>query len=546
VNEDRKVRLHTPARRGLGIAGVIAFALAAAPLATRAAEPADKPAPPASKTGAKKKPPPSPTLQELLRLLEQQRALIENQQELINAQQARIAEQETKLQSQDQAIEEQKAKLAEMEQRLAAMNQQLEELQKAIPGMVQQKALEERLKRIEEEAAKVPELPPDVVAAGDFPGSIRIPGTDTAIKFGGRIRTAGVFTLDSLGSDDRFLTNSIPVEPDDEAAGKGKRTSFTANTSRLNFEVRTPAGASQMRAFIEGDFFAPDGNGNRTAFRLRHAYAQFHGILVGQTWSTFSDPAADHQDLDFEGINGENVIRQPQFRYTWVMGKTFNMAVAAETPEVSLTGGQGVNFVPDLVGRAVWKFKDIGHLQGAVVLRQIRGEQDPVPPSTTAPGGVSSVNAWGASVSGVVPFFYFHLTDRFIYQLNVGKGNARYINDLNSLGGQDAVFNPATGELKALPARGFYVDYEHQWKEWQRTREMKLRSSFIWSYVDVGNLDFQLDTAYHRTSRESVNVVLSPIDRIDVGVEYIFGTRENKDGHKGSADQFQIVGIFRF
>jgi outer membrane DcaP-like protein len=519
------------------IAVVLLFA--ATPLPARAAETAETPAP-APKTGAKKKPPPGPTLQELLRLIEQQRALIENQQELINEQQTKIAEQETKLQSQDQAIEEQKTKLAGLEQQLAAMNQSLEELQKAVPGAVAQKELEERLKRIEEQADKVPELPPDVVAAGDFPGSIRIPGSDTAIKFGGRIRTAGVFTLDSLGSDDRFLTNSIPVEPSDEAAGKGKRTTFSANTSRLNFEVRTPAGASQMRAFIEGDFFAPDGSGNRTAFRLRHAYAQFHGILVGQTWSTFSDPAADHQDLDFEGINGENVIRQPQFRYTWVIRKKFNMAVAAETPEVSLTGGQGVNFVPDLVGRFVWKFKDIGHLQGAVVLRQIRGEPE------TATGEVKSVPAWGASVSGVVPFFYFHLTDRFIYQLNFGQGNARYINDLNSLGGQDAVFNPATGDLKPLPAKGFYVDYEHQWKEWQRTRDMKLRSSFIWSYVEVNNLDFQLGEAYHRTSRESVNVVFSPIDRIDVGVEYIYGTRENNDGHQGSADQFQIVGIFRF
>jgi hypothetical protein len=379
-----------------------------------------------------------------------------------------------------------------------------------------------------------------VVSAGDFPGSIRIPGTDAAIKFGGRIRTAAVFTLDSLGSDDRFLTNSIPVEPGDEAAGKGKRTTFTANTSRFNFEVRTPAGARQMRAFIEGDFFGSDGSQRRTNFRLRHAYAQFHGLLVGQTWSTFSDPAANHQDLDFEGINGENVIRQPQVRYTWIFHERFSIAGALETPEVSLTGGQGVNFVPDIVGRAVWKFKDIGHLQGAVVLRQIRGE------STLAPGEVSSAPAWGASLSGVVPFFYFNLTDRFIYQLNIGKGNARYINDLNSLGGQDAVFDPVTGDLEALPARGFYLDFEHQWKEWQATKEMKLRSSLIWSYVDVDNLEFQPGEAYHRTNRLSFNLVFSPIDRIDVGVEYIYGTRENKDGNEGSADQFQIVGIFRF
>jgi len=36
----------------------------------------------------------------------------------------------------------------------------------------------------------VPELPPNVVSAGDFPGSIRIPGTDAALKLGARIENS--------------------------------------------------------------------------------------------------------------------------------------------------------------------------------------------------------------------------------------------------------------------------------------------------------------------------------------------------------------------
>jgi len=295
-----------------------------------------------------------------------------------------------------------------------------------------------------------------------------------------------------------------------------------------------------MRAFIEGDFFGSTTTEQRTSFRLRHAFAEFKGALVGQTWSTFSDPAADHQDLDFEGINGENVIRQAQFRYTWKVREGLSVAAAAETPEVSLTGGQGVNQMPDLVGRAVWTIKETGHLQAAVVLRQVRGEWN------LDPGNVESVPGWGATVSGVVPFHYFDLTDRLIFQVNVGHGNARYINDLNSLGGQDAVFNDDTGELHALSARGFYIDFEHQWTQWETTRVMKLRSSLIWSYVDVDNLDFQPDDAYKRTSRESINLVFSPIERIDVGVEYIHGIRRNKSGNDGSASQWQIVGVFRF
>ena len=509
------------------LAGVLGSVALAVPAVEPPATSSSKPAP--RKTAA-----PKATTQELLRLLGEQRQLIEQQRQLLAEQQATIDGQQATIEEQSGAINAQNQRLADLEDQLAAVNQRLDEILGKIPD---QAALEERLKHVEELSTRVPELPPEMVSAGDFPGSIRIPGSDTAFKFGGRIRTAAVFTLDSLGSDDRFLTNSIPVEPGDPAADSGKRTTFSANTSRLNFDMRTQAGKSQMRCFIEGDFY---GGENKTSFRLRHAFAQYLGLLVGQTWSTFSDPAANHQDLDFEGINGENVIRQAQIRYTWQVQDDLSVAAAVETPDVSLTDGVGVDLIPDLVGRAIWSFKETGHLQGAVALRQIRGKSD------ANPDDVTSVPGWGASISGVVPFHFFDLTDRFIFQFNFGDGNARYINDLNSLGGQDGVFDPATGDLHALPTVGYYFDYEHQWKRWAATREKKLRSSLIWSLVTVDNFDFQADDSYRTTNRYSVNLVFSPTDRIDAGVEYLYGTRQNKDGHQASADQVQFVGIFRF
>ena len=242
---------------------------------------AEAPAKPQSRAPAKKKAPPKPTTSQLLKMIEEQRALIDEQQRLIAEQQARIAEQEAKLQEQGAAIAAQKAQLAEMEARLAAMNGSWRRSRASFPRRRISRLSTERLKRVEEAAQKAPELPPTVVSAGDFPGSIRIPGTDAAIKFGGRIRTAAVFTLGPLGSEDRFLTNSIPVEPDDEAAGKGQRTTFSANTSRFNFEMRTPTGAGHMRAFIEGDFFGSSETEKRTDFRLRHAFAQFQRLPRG-------------------------------------------------------------------------------------------------------------------------------------------------------------------------------------------------------------------------------------------------------------------------
>lgn len=399
----------------------------------------------------KKKAAPKPTVAQLQKQLDEQRATIEAQERLIAEQAVKLAEQQA---AQDAQTASSKAELAALQEQLAAMKARLDAIEQQIPAVQAQKDLAERLAKIERSAQETPEL----VAAGDFPGSIRIPGTDAAIKFGGRIRTAGVFTMKPLGSDDRFLTNSIPV--DTSTAGEGSRTRFTANTSRLNFDLRTPTGSGQMRAFIEGDFVGSNFDDANVNFRLRHAFAQFRGFLAGQTWSTFSDPANSPLDLDFEGINGENVIRQAQLRYTADINPAFSIAGAAETPAVSITGGEGVNVVPDLVARSIWKFKETGHLQGAIVFREIRGEADP---PLSASG---SAVGWGVGLSGVVPFRRFGLVDRFVFQINAGHGIARYINDLQSLGGQDAVFNPIDGKLHALPAVGFYLDYEHTWKEW--------------------------------------------------------------------------------
>jgi len=447
-------------------------------------------------------------------------------------QKRQLEEQLHQLQRQQALADSQAVRIAELEKQIETLKLRLEELERQMGGVVSDSLLQERLKGIEAIAKKSPELPADIVSAGDFPGSIRIPGSDAAVKFGGRVRTAVVLTLDPLGTDDRFLTNSIPVG-DVGVSGEEKRTNISARASRLNLEFRTPIGQQEVRAFFEGDFA---GAGN--TFRLRHAYAQFLGFIVGQTWSTFSDPWTNVEDLDFEGISSENLTRQPQIRYVLNQGSDTRVAFALETPEVSITGGSGVNLMPDLVARVFMGRGEAAHLQLAGLLRQVRGE--------TISGDVASDWGWGLSTSGVLPFRLNKLEDRIIFQVNGGYGIARYVNDLSSLGGQDAVFDTTSGDLKTLPAWGWYVAYEHAWKQWKSSEAMNLRSTVLWSYVDVGNFDFQPPDAYNRTHRLAVNLVFSPAERVDVGVEYIYGSRENKNGQTGTANQLQAVMLIRF
>lgn len=504
-----------PIRAALRLALLVAMSLGV-PLSSAVAQ---------TKKSSRSTPTLSSQLAEQRKRIDQQQALIEQQRALIEALTFAGDSLET-------TIAAQTARLMAMDSVLATMRTRLETLESQSSFPAWEDTLEARIRKVEEATQKSPELPPDVVSAGDFPGSIRIPGTDAAIKFGARIRTAVVLTLDPLGTDDRFLTASIPVGVPD-SAGDARRTNISARASRLNIEFRTPAGVQEVRAFFEGDFAEQETN----AFRLRHAYAQYRGFIVGQTWSTFSDPWINLEDLDFEGVSSENVVRQPQLRYWWTKGKN-RFAVAVETPLVSITGGEGVNLFPDVIVREFIGFEDGGHLQLAGVARQVRGE--------STPGDVRSDWGVGGSLSGVFNVPVKGLTDRIMFQVNGGSGIARYINDLNSLGGLDAVFDPATGDLKAISALGWFVGYEHHWKEWQKANNMNLRSTVLWSLVQVDNYDFQPPDSYEKTNRLALNLVYSPSGRVDVGLEYIYGTRRNKDDQANHANQFQLVGLFRF
>jgi hypothetical protein len=464
-----------------------------------------------------------PTVKELQKLIEDQQAQIEAQQKLIEEQAGKNEELKTQLDQMQQALDALTARLKEVEASQAAAASKTE--------------LDDRLTKIEGSLKDKPEVL-DVVSAGDFPGSFTIPGTDTAMKIGGLVWTSIVQTFSALGSDTQFLTWSIPAEGTPEA-GQGPRLSVWAAPSRFNFDVRTPTEVGGMRAFIEGDFA-----GANNGFRLRHAYGQFGRMLVGQTYSAFSDPNADFEGIDFEGVNAENVTRQAQVRYTMPLPKDLRLAVSLEYPTASITGGESVNQIPDIIGRVTRTFVG-GHLQGAAIVRQIRAQ--PIDEANK----IYSAMAWGGSVSGVVPVGGkgWSKDDRFIFQFNGGKGIARYINDLNSCNcGEDAVFDP-DGGLNALLAWGFYVDYEHHWENFPNPLKLSLnevRSSLIWGHVKVNNGSFMPETAYKTTDRLSLNLLWSPIPRVDVGIEYIWGQRTNEDGSRGTATQLQMRCRFLF
>ncbi len=400
-------------------------------------------------------------------------------------------------------------------------------------------AVEARLAEVEQTVQRVPEMAVQNLQ-GEFPGSFKIPGTDAALRIGGRVRMTYINSFDAIGSDDRFVTSSIPVEGSEEA-GKTSRVEFSVIPSRFNFDLRTPTGVGYVRAFIEADFA-----GGSEQLRLRHAFGQWGRWLLGQAWSTFSDPEAEPDGIDFEGLNAISLQRQPQIRWTRPLGERTNFAFALEEANPDLTGAEGVNQIPDFVLRLRWDpeatsfgfglFGEGSHIQTALLLRQLRGEVEGL---TGGPRETLSTTGYGINISGVLPAPWTADRDRFRWAWNAGRGIGRYINDLRSAGGQDAFFDEAQDELRPLSVASAYLAYEHWWRP-------RVRSTLTLGHVWVDNLDAQPADALRRTERYSLNLAWSPIPRLDLIAEYLWGRRIDLDRQEGRASQLQLGGTFRF
>lgn len=447
------------------------------------------------------------------------------QQEL-EAQRKLIADQLKQLESQKEELDAQDQRLADLETMVVSLNNRLLEMQDQLPDSTLNMALEERLARLETSVDDLPELPSEVVGAGEFPGSFQIPGTDAQLKIGGRVKTALVYNLTALAVDDRFLTAAIPIKGTSEA-GKGSRLTMSARSSRFNLDLRTPTGVGHVRAFIEGDF-AGEGN----SLRMRHAYGQYNHYLFGQTWSALADLEAMPEELDFEGLNAIIRPRKTQIRGNFPLGDK-HITVSIEDPSPAVTDAVGISLIPDIVAATGWEF-GLGHVSAGAIFRQIKAEPLEEINSTYTRAG------WGLSITGKIKVGGEENRDDVRFQFALGQGLGSYIADLRAEGGQDAIFDTETNVLHTLPVLATYVSYSHWWKE------TNFRSTACFGFVNVSNHNIQASDAYRRTYRLSVNLIYTPAPRMDVGIELLGGRRENKDLQHGTARQIQLAGIFRF
>ncbi|GAA3913737.1 DcaP family trimeric outer membrane transporter [Luteimonas lutimaris] len=428
----------------------------------------------------------------------------------------------------EKELEARVAQLEQMVQQLVAQQQQTQ----ATVADTQAQVTEVKTAQAQAPAAvpagKQP-IQATAINAGGNPG--------TTFTYGGFIKFDAMATDTSDGriadgSAGRlfYLPSAIPVG-DAGADGGDPYTDVHAQFSRFWFSSDTVTdNGDTLKAYIEADMYGGGNNnfaGNETstntyAITLRQAYVSWNNWLAGQTWSNFQDTAALPEAVDFVGVtDGTTFVRQAQLRYT-----SGPWSFSIENPQTTVTSylgasrfNSGDGVLPDFTGRWITR-GDWGHFTVAALLRQFKYGDE------TETGGA-------VSVSGK---FNLGASDDIRYMANAGSGIGRYM----AFGlGTDTVLD-ANGELHALDGYGGFVAWRHAFNG-------KLRSNLMYSAAQFDN-DKAL-TGFGVTERAQsfhANLIYSPIPKLDVGAELMWGQRSLEDDREGDLKRIQTTVKYSF
>lgn len=278
------------------------------------------------------------------------------------------------------------------------------------------------------------------------------------------------------------------------------------------------------------DFFAFQAPGderisNSYAPRLRHAFGSLGPFLAGQTWTTFMNVKALPELNDFGGPVGRIFARQAQIRWTQPLNENTDWMFAIESPETTLTNGQGNretpddDHYPDMITRFNI-YRPWGTLSLAGMLRNI---QSNVQVNSNAFGGA-------VSLSGRIDSFN---RDDIRFMLNYGNVLGRYASS-NLF--NDGAINEQ-GNIELFDQYGGFAAYRHWWNtNW--------RSTLAYGFSYAENVDFVPVTVSKWAQSAQFNLLWSPLPQTTFGLEYTYASRGLENNDNGHIHRMQFSSIF--
>ncbi|MFL5343059.1 MAG: DcaP family trimeric outer membrane transporter [Gemmataceae bacterium] len=392
--------------------------------------------------------------------------------------------------------------------------------------------------------------------------SALLPGrfSNTKYKWYGFIRLDAIYDFKPIKSTDDLVTAAIPIPQ-----GNSQNFVLTPRYTRLGFDTETPLESMDwtIKTRLEMDFFNGNTSGLFGSFpiRLRFAWVDFGPFLIGQAPSLFMDYDVFPNVLDYEGPPGMVLMRQPIISMHW-KHERIKVSVGIEQPYSDIewfengawvvnpgTGiittpgvGKNVQNVPDFTGNVRYE-GCYSHVQVAGIVRKLSFEDAAGATFDEVGYGINVTATWSpwAMLSGAPEKFEDRTPmqrSRFLGQYAAGRGINRYIQDVNG-SGLDATFDPANG-FRAIPSYGWFVAYEQWWTK-------RLASNYTVGGGTWSDLTNTLPAnTYKHATYYSANLIWLPVERMGVGFEYLYGSRENFDGASANVHRLQFATQYKF
>jgi DcaP outer membrane protein len=352
----------------------------------------------------------------------------------------------------------------------------------------------------------------DVVEQDAIGSTLRLQGSNPALRVYGQVEAHAIRDFKQSGTPDVF--SDLAFQPLDGAGGQRGKTQFSAETSRFGFETLVPMGFATLKTKVEADFYSYASN-NRNRVRLRQAYGEYGGWLIGQTWSTFMDLDNLPETVDFNGPIGAPFSRRSMVRYSSGDAKGgYKFTFAAEDPADQSGGASANERMPQLVARVDKSFD-----RGAFNLRVLVHEKR----------SFSQVKrGFGIGLGGS-------------YKLS-GKDTlmgqyTRVDGDVDQLYGSNGyVVDAASGNITFDKNHGLVLGYSRRFTA-------KLRGNAVLGF----NRAQSVQAVDNKTlSQAFINLIYSPIKDVDLGGELIYGRRKTFGSETGTLVRLDLMGRYSF
>lgn len=348
-----------------------------------------------------------------------------------------------------------------------------------------------------------------------------------ALGIGGYLKATAEYDFDGAVDNEGFVTSLIPVPMN---PAQRNRFGATAQNSTLFLKLVTkPTKMGRVTVYFQTSFSGPS-----WSLVLKQAYLRVGHVTLGKTRSTFADGPAMAPTVDNEGPSGQVTSKNMMVQYISPSYKGFSFAASVEVPKASYTLTPSTEAIaqrcPDIPAYIQYAWdKGNSHVRLSGIMRQL-SYRDELHEKNHMKTGWGVQFSTVASITPAVGIFG-HYT--------MGRGIASFVNDL---GGDGYDLIPEAGQPGKLraPRVGAYtagVQYNFSPKVFATASYSRAR---LYGASNLGG-----DT-YSYGQYIVANVFYNIWGDLQLGAEYIHGTRKDYSGLSGKANRINAMLQYSF